>query len=749
MYNDPMPYTSLNFEPLRALETGTHPDPFSCLGFQVVPAHDGGGSLIRIFNPAFQAVSIEHPGGVTPCEYASGNGCFEAVFPHRHEPFPYKVCAFLHSGHTAIYEDPYAFAPVLGDFDLHLIAHGTHYRLWEKLGANPMIHEGVEGVHFALWAPNARGVSAIGDFNGWNPRSHMMRRRDPHGVWEIFAPRARAGQCYKFAVHGADGVVREKMDPMGRESELRPRTGSIIPQPSAAGHTWTTPDWESRRDVLHADDAAISIYEVHLASWNPAASGAHGHGSDPMPTYTRLAETLVPYVRGMGYTHIELLPVQEHPLDESWGYQVTGYYSPTRRYGTPEEFKAFVDACHRAGLGVILDWVPAHFPEDAHALRAFDGTELYAHEDPRRGKHPEWGTMIFNYDRREVAGFLIANALYWLDEFRIDGLRVDAVASMLYLDYARRDGEWLPAPDGSNINGGAVEFLKHLNSVVAQRYPHRLMIAEESTAFPGVTRRVEDGGLGFHYKWNMGWMHDFLTYMSKDPVHRRYHHDQLTFEISYAFSERYVLPLSHDEVVHGKGSLLRKMPGDDWQKFANTRAAFAYHFAHPGKKLHFMGLEFGQWDEWKVKGSLDWHLVQHASPHAGLQLLVRDLNRLYRREPALRELDLRQEGFQWIDYHDRGQNVVSFIRHGRDGHILCVFNFSPVPRHDYRIGVPGYGHYVEILNTDAAVYGGGNIGNQGRVTAEAIPSHNFADSVVLSLPPLAAVWLKPEREAQR
>jgi 1,4-alpha-glucan branching enzyme len=731
-----MPYCLLNFEPLRALEAGVHADPFACLGWHPLAAREGGGSLIRVFNPAFREVSIAHAGGIVPCENASGNGCFEAFFPDRAEPFPYRVHAVLHDGQSAAFDDPYAFLPVLGDYDLHLIAQGTHYRLWDKLGANPVAHGGVDGVHFAIWAPNARGVSVIGDFNGWNPRSHMLRRRDPQGVWEIFAPGIRPGCHYKFAVHGADGIVREKMDPMGRESELRPRTGSVVPDP--APYAWRAAEWEGRRAGAQADHAAISVYEAHLGSWRGDS------GSKGQVTYQELAETLVPYVRDMGYTHIELMPIQEHPLDESWGYQVTGYYAPTRRHGSPREFKAFVDACHLAGIGVILDWVPAHFPEDAHALCALDGTELYAHEDPRRGKHPEWGTMIFNYDRREVTNFLIANALYWLEEFRIDGLRVDAVASMLYLDYARRDGEWLPDPGGSNINGAAVEFLRHMNSVIARRCPHRLMIAEESTAFPGVTRRAEDGGLGFNYKWNMGWMHDFLTYVTKEPVHRRYHHDQLTFEMSYAFSERFVLPLSHDEVVHGKGSLIRKMPGDDWQKFANARASFAYLFAHPGKKLHFMGLEFGQWDEWKVKGGLDWHLAEPAGLHAGLQNLVRDLNRLYRGEPALRELDLSHEGFQWIDFHDRDQNVVCFLRRAREREdaVVCVFNFSPVPRHDYRVGVPRFGHYAEILNTDAAVYGGGNVGNFGGRAAEAVPAHNFQESLSLSLPPLGAVWLK-------
>jgi 1,4-alpha-glucan branching enzyme len=728
----------------RALLSGTCADPFSALGFQ--RNEHGSGSLIRVFNPAFAAVSIEVREGTrvqaVPCENSSGEGCFEAFFPDRHEPFAYRVCAFLHSGATATYDDPYAFGPVLSDFDLHLIGQGTHYELWKKLGANPLEHQGVAGVHFAVWAPNAMAVSVLGDFNGWSTHAHAMRRRDPFGVWEIFAPRVAPGSCYKFRILGADGLAREKMDPVGRESELRPRTGSIVPSPT--GHAWSDADWQAKRMETQSDAAPIAIYEVHLGSWQQENGG--------WPSYKSLSERLIPYARRMGYTHLEFMPLQEHPLDESWGYQVTGYYAPTRRYGSPQELKGFIDACHAAGLGVILDWVPAHFPEDAHGLGRFDGTELYAHEDPRRGMHKEWGTRVFNYGRREVTNFLIANALYWLEEFHLDGLRVDAVASMLYLDYDRKDGDWLPGPDGGNINHEAVEFFKHLNSVVAKRCPNRLMIAEESTAFPGVTAPPEHGGLGFNYKWNMGWMHDFLTYMSKDPVYRRFHHDQLTFEMSYAFSERFILPLSHDECVHGKGSLLRKMPGDDWQKFANTRAAFAYFYAHPGKKLHFMGMEFGQWDEWKVKASLDWHLADsETGAHAGLQNLLRDLNRLYRDEPALHALDLSHEGFQWIDFHDRDQNVLCQLRRARAAGgtdtVLAVFNFSPQPYHDYRVGVPRHGFYTEILNTDSVLYGGGNVGNTGGRRSEATPAHNYPDSVRLTLPPLAALFLKLGEEA--
>jgi 1,4-alpha-glucan branching enzyme len=726
---------------LQALVDGTWADPFGILGYHKLEG--GAGGVVRVFNPAFQAVSIEHDRGVTPCE-SSGTGCFEAFFPDRDEPFAYRVCAFLDSGASATYDDPYAFGPVLSDFDLHLIGQGTHYTLWTKLGANPVEHEGKQGVHFAVWAPNAVSVAVRGDFNGWNPYAHVMRRRDPFGVWEIFAPGVEPGSCYKFRIHGLDVVAREKMDPMGRETELRPRTATVVP--SVEAYPWRDAEWESKRAESQGDAAPIAIYEVHLGSWRQENGG--------WPSYQSLSEQLIPYARGMGYTHLEFMPLQEHPLDESWGYQVTGYYSPTRRYGTPRELKAFIDACHRAGLGVILDWVPAHFPEDAHGLTGFDGTELYAHEDPRRGMHREWGTRVFNYGRREVANFLIANALYWFEEFHMDGLRVDAVASMLYLDYAREANDWLPNPDGGNINHEAVEFLKHLNSIVAARCPNRLMIAEESTAFPGVTVPPEHGGLGFNYKWNMGWMHDFLTYMSKDPIYRRFHHDQLTFEMSYAFSERFILPLSHDECVHGKGSLMRKMPGDAWQQFANARAAFAYFYAHPGKKLHFMGMEFGQWDEWKVKGSLDWHLADsETGKHAGLQNLLRDLNRLYRTEPAFHNLDTSYEGFQWIDFHDRDQNVLCMMRLARSGggedSVIAIFNFSSHPRHDYRVGVPGYGYYEEILNTDSVLYGGENVGNTGGRHTEAVPAHNFQDSVSLSLPPLGALFLKLRKTEEK
>ncbi len=737
----------LSTSELHELESGECADPFTKLGFHQVETQGRTMGLIRVFNPAFRSVEIEHDGGVTACNNASGTGCFEALFPERRDFFAYRVRATLHAGETTAYDDAYAHLPVLTDYDLYLYNRGTHYQLWKKLGANFMKHQGLAGVHFAVWAPNARGLAVVGDFNGWNPRSHLMRRLAASGVWEIFVPGASPGARYKFLVHTHGGALVEKTDPLARAAELRPRTASVLvdPEPFA----WKDQAWEAGRAARHAEHAPLSIYEVHLGSWRRFG------GDGTFPTYAELSEHLVPYVRDLGYTHLELLPMQEHPLDESWGYQVTGYYAPTCRYGSPREFKAFIAACHQAGLGVILDWVPAHFPVDLHGLELFDGTQLYAHEDPRKGQHPEWGTRIFNYGRHEVSNFLLANALYWFEEFHLDGLRVDAVASMLYLDYARRPEEWEPNSEGGNINQEAVEFLKHLNGVVSQRHPHRLIIAEESSAFPGVTHALDHHGLGFAFKWNLGWMHDFLTYLSKDPVYRNHHQDLLTFEMSYAFSERFVLVLSHDEVVHGKGSLPRKMPGDDWQKFANLRAAFAYQYAHPGKKLNFMGLEFGQWSEWNVKGSLEWHLLDaSAAPyHRGLQCLLRDLNRLYRGEKALHDLDLSYEGFQWIDFHDREQNVLSFLRRARVGDtgeppetVVCIFNFSPVPRHQYRIGVPLPGFYAEILNTDSDLYSGGNIGNYGGKTSAPASMHHLPHSLELSLPPLGALYLRHQSQ---
>ncbi len=726
---------------LSLLENCASFDPFLNLGYHHVVHNKQTIGIIRVFNPQFKKVEILWDEGTAECGLASGTGCFECLFPSKLEFFPYRIRATFHSGQVYEYEDPYSILPVLSDYDGYLFAKGTHYQIWKKMGANPITHQGQAGVHFAVWAPNAKGVAVIGDFNGWNGRSQMLRKLSSAGIWEIFIPALTPGPKYKFLIHTLGGVLVEKMDPYAKEAELRPKTAAIITDPSP--YLWHDEAWAAERPNLQRDNQPISVYEVHLGSWQKSPGRESG-----FLEYHELAERLIPYAKGMGYTHLELMPIQEHPLDESWGYQVLGYYSPTKRFGTPKGFKDFVDRCHQAGLGVLLDWVPAHFPSDEHGLDFFDGTQLYAHEDPRKGSHPQWGTRIFNYSRHEVSNFLIANALYWMEEFHIDGLRVDAVASMLYLDYAREDGAWIPNPDGSNTNHEAVEFLKHLNSMILKHFPHRLMIAEESSAFPGVTHDLDKGGLGFHYKWSLGWMNDILAYLAKDPLYRRYHQNLLTFEMSYAFSERFALVLSHDEVVHGKGSLPNKMPGDDWQKFANVRSAFAYLFAHPGKKLHFMGLEFGQYAEWNPGVSLDWHLLQQ-DRHKGLQSLVRDLNTIYRQEPALYELDSSYAGFQWVDFQDQENNIVSFLRKGehRDGDerqelILCLFNFSPVPRHNYRVGVPLEGFYHEIFNSDSLVYGGGNVGNLGGKRTVTSPMHNFAHSLELTAPPLAACFFK-------
>ncbi len=740
-----MPPSLLSLPEFRELETGEMTDPFARLGYHHVSVNGKTLGLVRVYNPAFQMVEIELEGQWVPTQ-SNGKGCFEALFPGRKEFFPYRVRATLPSKEVFTYEDAYAIMPVLTDYDLHLFKLGTHYKIWKKMGANLIKHQGFSGVHFSVWAPNALGVSVIGDHNGWNPHSHRMRNLAGSGVWEIFVPDVISGLHYKFLIHTQGGRRLEKMDPYAKESELRPKTASTIAD--AKPYPWKDEPWEAKRPEIHSPNAPVSIYEVHLGSWKNLGSG------NAFPTYLELVKELVPYVQNMGYTHIELMPIQEHPLDESWGYQVTGFYSPTRRYGSPEDLKTFIEACHMANLGVIMDWVPAHFPSDAHALDWFDGTQLYSHQDPRKGEHPEWGTKIFNYSRHEIANFLIANALYWLEEFHVDGLRVDAVASMIYLDYARKQDEWEPNADGGNTNHEAVEFLKHLNSIVRQRYPHRLLIAEESSSFPGVTRSLDQGGLGFTYKWNLGWMHDFLTYLSKEPIHRKHHQNLLTFEMSYAFTENFMLVLSHDEVVHGKGSLPRKMPGDAWQQFANMRLAFAYMFAHPGKKLHFMGLEFGQESEWNVKGFLEWWKLDspEGERNRGLQNLVRDLNRMYRQERALYKLDCQYESFQWIDFQDTDQNVISFMR--KDAGIpnplhpsfpetlVCIFNFSPVVRHPYRVGVPWSGYYSEIMNTDSSYFGGSNVGNLGGLNADPIPTHSLPYSVELSLGPLAAVLLK-------
>jgi 1,4-alpha-glucan branching enzyme len=628
--------------------------------------------------------------------------------------------------------DPYRFPPLLTSFELYLHGEGTNYESYRTLGAHPMEYEGVAGVRFAVWAPNAEAVSIIGDFNGWDRDRHRLRPRDG-GVWEIFMPGLDQGAQYKYFVLSRSGTGQEKSDPYGFFAEVPPKTASIVWRLS--NYTWGDAEWMSARGGRQWLHEAVSIYEVHLESW------MRGDAHQPL-SYRELAHRLVEYAKRMGYTHLELLPVMEHPFSGSWGYQITGYYAPTSRFGTPDDFRYFVDQCHQAGLGVILDWVPAHFPRDAHGLRRFDGTALYEHEDPRQGEYQEWGTMAFNYGRNEVRTFLLSNALYWLREFHIDGLRVDAVASMLYLDYARQAGEWIPNRYGGRENLEAIDFLRRFNELV-HREPGAMTIAEESTAWPGVSRPVYLNGLGFTMKWSMGWMHDMLDYFSTDPVFRKYHQQNITFSMLYAFSENFVLPISHDEVVHGKRALVSKMPGDEWRRFANTRAFLAYMFGHPGRKLLFMGCEIGQTSEWNYADSVAWHLLQYPI-HSRLQTMVKELNWLYRREPALHEVDDDYGGFEWIDFRDAEASIVSFIRfaQNRDDFIVFCCNFTPMPRQRYRIGVPKAGIYREIFNTDAEMFGGSNMGNGGSAASEAVECHGRPFSLSVTLPPLAVVAFK-------
>ena len=627
---------------------------------------------------------------------------------------------------------------MLTDFDLHLFGEGRHWRSYEKLGAQLETHDDVRGVNFAVWAPNAEAVSVVGDFNGWNGSAHRLQKRIPSGVWELFVPGLAAGTIYKYRVYDEVGHS-DRTDPYGFGAEVPPRTASQVID--LASYQWQDGDWMATRASRNALSAPMSIYELHLGSWRRPGDDPHRWLS-----YADLERELVPYVVEMGFTHVELLPPTEHPLSASWGYQTIGLFAATSRFGPPQALMSLIDALHRAGVGVIIDWVPAHFPKDGHGLRRFDGTALYEHEDPRKGEHPDWGTLIFNYGRHEVANYLISSALFWLDRYHVDGLRVDAVASMLYLDYSRKEGEWEPNCFGGRENLEAIEFLKTFNVQVHEQYPGTLTIAEESTAWPGVSRPTYVGGLGFSLKWNMGWMNDTLQYMRHDPVHRKFHQDELTFSLIYAFHENFVLPLSHDEVVHGKGSMIGQMPGDDWQKFANLRLLYAYMWCHPGKKLLFMGGEFGQWNEWNFDESLQWHLVQWEK-HRGLSRSVADLNALIRREPALHELDFDGRGFEWIDCHNWQDSVLAFIRKANDpaDFVITCCNFTPVPREGYRLGVPHGGIYDEVFNSDSTWYGGGNLGNAGAIATTPHPHHGRDHSLTLTLPPLATVVLKPRR----
>ncbi|MBI1736280.1 MAG: 1,4-alpha-glucan branching protein GlgB [Candidatus Rokubacteria bacterium] len=727
---------------ITALVDGEHEDVFSVLGPHVVDLPSGRGIVVRAFLVDAESARVVPLGtGSAPraMERLHPAGLFEAVFPDARELFPYRV-EVIADGATVEIDDAYRFGSTLSDYDLHLLGEGTHENAADKLGAHPMVLDGVAGTTFAVWAPNARAVSVVGDFNRWDGRRHPMRRHPGNGIWEIFVPGAGEGVRYKFEIRSRSGEpLALKADPYAFAFEAEtPRTAAIVT--SLDTHRWRDAAWTSgraRRDPLHGP---MSIYEVHLGSWRRVPEEG-----DRFLTYRELAERLGAYVRDMGFTHVELMPVMEHPFYGSWGYQVIGYFAPTRRYGTPAEFMAFVDELHRQGIGIILDWVPAHFPRDPHGLGYFDGTHLYEHADPRLREHADWGTLIFNYGRNEVANFLLGNGLFWLDRYHVDGLRVDAVASMIYLDYSRREGEWIPNEFGGRENLGALSFLRRLNEVAHRDRPGIVMAAEESTAWPMVSRPTYVGGLGFGGKWNMGWMHDVLDFMSRDPVHRKYHHDRLTFGMLYAWTENFILPLSHDEVVHGKGSLLQKMPGDDWQRFANLRALSGFMYGHPGKKLLFMGAEFGQSREWHHDRSLDWHLLDAGPYHRGMQELVRDLNRLHRTEPALHELDFDPAGFAWIDCSDWEQSVVSFVRRGREPEdvVVVACNFTPVPRFGYRVGVPGPAYYHELLNTDAAVYGGSNVGNEGGAWSTGTPWQGQPDSILVTLPPLGVLFLKP------
>jgi 1,4-alpha-glucan branching enzyme len=713
-----------------ALVNGSHGDPFAVLGMH--QAGDGTVS-VRVFWPGAAACNvIDARTGkqAAALDLIHPAGFFAGPVPRRKKPFAYRLD--LWDGRNGAWhaEDTYRFPEVLGALDLHLIGEGRHRRLYERLGAHPRTIDGVDGVAFAVWAPNASRVSVVGDFNQWDGRRHPMRKRVEAGVWELFVPGIGDGTLYKYELLGPDGRLQPlKADPVGFRHEHPPATASRVA--GLVRHDWQDSAWMAARRERQGTRAPISIYEVHLGSWR------RKNGVDFL-SYDELADTLIPYAVDMGFTHLELLPVSEFPFDGSWGYQPIGLYAPTSRFGPPEAFARFVERAHEAGLGVIIDWVPAHFPTDAHGLARFDGTALYEHEDPRLGFHRDWNTLIYNFGRTEVRNFLVANALYWMDRFHIDALRVDAVASMLYLDYSRNAGEWIPNVFGGRENLEAIAFLRELNTLTFGDYPGSTTFAEESTAWPQVSRLVDGGGLGFGFKWNMGWMHDTLEYMHHEPVHRKFHHHQMTFGIHYGFTENFVLPLSHDEVVHGKGSLLAKMPGDRWQQFANLRAYFGFMWTHPGKKLLFMGCEFAQDDEWNYNRSLDWHLLADA-PHRGMQDLVRDLNRLYRALPALHVKDCDAAGFAWIDVGDAENSVLSFVRYGEEGDppALVVSNFTPVVRAGFRVGVPRPGRWAERLNTDAATYGGSDVGNPAGLTAEPVPWNGQDHSVTLRLPPLA------------
>jgi 1,4-alpha-glucan branching enzyme len=722
---------------LDRLIAGTHWDPRSILGPHATTVDGNSYLAIRAWLPDVKGADVASDSTLWRMTRLHEAGLFEALLPVTAPVPSYRLRITRQDGIVTEVHDPYAFPPLLTEFELHLFAEGTLYRAYNSFGAHIRTVQGVPGVHFVLWAPNATRVSVIGDFNGWNGLCHPMASRGSTGLWELFMPDLPEGTLYKYEIRSREhNVLLRKADPYAVASELRPRTASIVHDLSS--YTWHDDAWMTARSTWDPLTAPVSIYEVHLGSWMRVPGE-----NDRWLTYEELAAKLIPYATDLGYTHLELMPVTEHPFDGSWGYQATGYFAATSRYGNPDDFMAFVDSAHQAGLGVIMDWAPAHFPDDPHGLAQFDGTHLYDHADPRLGYHPDWHSRIFNYDRVEVRTFLLNSALFWLDKYHIDGLRVDAVASMLYLDYGRQSGEWIPNEFGGNENLGAVSLLKELNVLIHREFPGAVTIAEESTAWPGVSRPTYTGGLGFTFKWNMGWMHDMLTFFQYDPIYRRFHQNQVTFGLLYAFSENFVLALSHDEVVHGKRTLLDKMPGDVWQRFANLRLLYGYMYSHPGKKMLFMGGEFGQWREWNHDTSLDWHLCEN-EPHRGLQRLIRDLNRVYREEPALHEIDFDWSGFQWIDFSDADNSVIAYLRKAKSTQaaIVCLCNFTPVPRHHYRIGVPEPGWYRELVNTDGIAYGGSDMGNGGGIHTTETPSHGFPYSLTITLPPLSILLLK-------
>jgi len=725
------PATSSDPNQVASIKGASHADPFGFLGLHDNPA--GDGMVLRVFRPDALKVFVSSEGAETEMSKIDNDGFYEVLFPGATERFDYQLHFQFGEVLSEPIADAYSFGPILGEQDLHFFGEGNHRHLWKCLGAHLCDIDGVAGATFAVWAPNAHRVSVVGDFNAWDGRTNQMRNRN--GVWEIFLPGIGTNEHYKFELVGADGSLITKSDPFAFFSQHDTRTASITYDLSR--YEWNDSEWMEKRAEVDHYHGPMSVYEVQLGSWK-----RRFEEENRFLTYLEMADELVDYVVDMGYTHIEIMPISEFPFDGSWGYQVCGYFAPTSRFGSPDEFRQFVDRCHQRGIGVILDWVPAHFPKDAHGLARFDGTSLYEHADPRQGEHADWGTLIFNFGRNEVRNFLISNAMYWLKEFHIDGLRVDAVASLLYLDYSREAGEWVPNEFGGRENLDAIEFLKQLNQVCYEENPGIMTIAEESTAFPGVSRPVDTGGLGFGFKWNMGWMNDSLSYMSHEPIHRKYHHGMATFSMIYAYHESYVLVLSHDEVVHGKGSMVQKMPGDRWQQMANLRMFYAWMFAHPGKKLLFQGLDIGQSDEWNHDQSVPWHLLDY-DEHRGVQNVIRDLNRLYTSEPALNELDHEADGFEWIDHEDSENSIFSFLRRSRDGEtIIAIVNATPVLHEGYRLGVPDGGFYEEIFNSDAEIYGGSNHGSGGGIPTQEQEAHGKPHSIEITIPPLGTVFLK-------